>query len=418
MTTTYMNLTLPTVQSTAGPQYASDVNTALTTVDSHDHTTGKGTRIPTAGININADLEFNSFNQTEIRASKYDNQGAVLTGGTDIRCLYVSGGELYYRDNVGNNVKVTNAGAVNVSGSNGIGGDYGGGNPASLNFIEATSTYVFYENTSGPSYASIDFQGFTNRGAQIQTSTAVSSSPYTVVSTDSVLLVDTTSARTITLPNAATAKRILIVKDATGTSQTNNITLDRAAGGNIDGSASNKILSKNFGIWVLISDGTNWFVLKDELQDKTSVTFFDGSTTLGTDAIATGAFASPTLSAAAFTEGTAVSRSTNDLTFPFTGKYRVEMMLPYLLSGGGGSRDVVIRIRNTTDGTTSDKASLIAPNGTAGLGYAILDVNVTDIAKIYQVQWMASGTATVGNSTVGGETGPRWRIAITRLKDT
>jgi hypothetical protein len=49
-----MTISLPTVGVTAGPTYASLVNAAFETVDAHDHTTGKGVQVPTAGININA----------------------------------------------------------------------------------------------------------------------------------------------------------------------------------------------------------------------------------------------------------------------------------------------------------------------------------------------------------------------------
>lgn len=422
MSTTYMNLNLPVVQTTAGPQYASDVNTALTTVDSHDHTTGKGTPVPTAGINVNADFEFNSYNATELRSTRFDNQSSTFSSGTDIRAVYVSGGELYYRDNAGNNVKITNAGAVNVSGSNGIGGDYGGGNPASLTFTDATSTYTFLENTSGPSYAAVDYQGETNRGNIIRYSTAVSSSPYTVVTADAVLLVDTSSARTITLPAASAGRRLLTIKDSTGSSATNGITLDRSAGGSIDGVASNKVLKKAYGIWTILSDGTNWYVIKEDAQDLTSVTVFDGSTSAGSDTIpASGsAFASPTLSAASLTEGTAITRSTNDLTFPFTGKWRFDAVLPQPDAGGGsGSDEICIRIRNTTDGTTS--ASIIHNEGGQFYPcYSTAFINVTDTAKVFQIQWrsnrVTAGSATTPTS-VGGETMPRWRFIFTKLKD-
>ena len=45
MATTYMNLTLPTVGTTVGPTWASLLNTAITSIDSHDHSSGKGATI-------------------------------------------------------------------------------------------------------------------------------------------------------------------------------------------------------------------------------------------------------------------------------------------------------------------------------------------------------------------------------------
>ena len=49
-----MALDLPVVGSTAGPDWATKLNAAITTVDAHDHTTGKGVQIPAGGIAANA----------------------------------------------------------------------------------------------------------------------------------------------------------------------------------------------------------------------------------------------------------------------------------------------------------------------------------------------------------------------------
>src|SRR5271170_7092547 len=57
-----MGIVMPTVGVDPGPGYATTVDTALfVTVDQHNHTAGKGVQVPTAGININADLAFGGF---------------------------------------------------------------------------------------------------------------------------------------------------------------------------------------------------------------------------------------------------------------------------------------------------------------------------------------------------------------------
>lgn len=69
-------------------------------------------------------------------------------------------------------------------------------------------------------------------------------------------LVDTTSARTLTLP-APSRNSLITVKDSTGNAGTNNITINTTSG-LIDG-ASTATISTNFGFNSFISDGTNWF---------------------------------------------------------------------------------------------------------------------------------------------------------------
>lgn len=55
-----MGLFLPVPGSTPGPQWATENTANASTVDLHDHTTGKGVKVPAAGLNINADLDFQS----------------------------------------------------------------------------------------------------------------------------------------------------------------------------------------------------------------------------------------------------------------------------------------------------------------------------------------------------------------------
>lgn len=73
-------------------------------------------------------------------------------------------------------------------------------------------------------------------------------------------LLDTSSARTITLP-AASANFQFIIKDKTGNANANNITIARAASESIEGIAANKTLQTNWGYWWFVCDGTNWFIL-------------------------------------------------------------------------------------------------------------------------------------------------------------
>ncbi len=89
---------------------------------------------------------------------------------------------------------------------------------------------------------------------------AVSSSPYAISTTEVILLVDTSSARQLNLPNPSTY-RLIQIKDATGSAQTNNITMHRFGAEKIEGIASDKTLSTNWGAWTFVANGTDWFMV-------------------------------------------------------------------------------------------------------------------------------------------------------------
>jgi hypothetical protein len=142
-----MALDLPTPSSTIGPDWSVDLNTALTTVDSHDHTSGSGQKVPTGGLNINADLNFNdnglnSLNEATFKANTTD----TATNLT----IWVKNGDLYYKDSGGNAIQMTSGGAVNVGSVGGIGGDYST-TSATLFYTDASLTYFFQDSTSAAS---------------------------------------------------------------------------------------------------------------------------------------------------------------------------------------------------------------------------------------------------------------------------
>ncbi len=87
------------------------------------------------------------------------------------------------------------------------------------------------------------------------------SSPYTVLSTDQYLSVDS-SGGTVTLdfPNTPTTYQVWYVKDRTGNASTNNISITTVGGTDtIDGQTTYKIVS-NYGAVNLIYNGTNYEV--------------------------------------------------------------------------------------------------------------------------------------------------------------
>lgn len=85
--------------------------------------------------------------------------------------------------------------------------------------------------------------------------------PYTIDATDLVILVDSSSARTIQLPNPATYTGICWIKDAVGSSSTNVITLARFNTEAIDGVSTDATLTGGYAKWGVVSNGTNWYLL-------------------------------------------------------------------------------------------------------------------------------------------------------------
>lgn len=259
MITPNMTLLLPTVSSTAGPDWAADLNGAFTMVDSHDHSSGKGVKVTPSGLNINADLAIGGNNLSAIRSLRLDNQAGALSGGSDIRCIYSYGSDLYWNNGSGASVQITLGSALNNA---------------------AVAINIWKERA-------------------VAGNITISASD-----TDMVYLVDTTSARAITLPaaNAVAAGRIYVFKDDSGTAGSNNITITRVGSDTIDKVSGNRVMSVNLGAMMIASDGvSNWDVLfasKDLVGDAsgsiganvvTTLTGSGGKVTLPSAALAFGA---------------------------------------------------------------------------------------------------------------------------------
>ena len=98
----------------------------------------------------------------------------------------------------------------------------------------------------------------------VTTSITVANTPYSILTTDDYLFVDTSAgAVTLNLPNPAQftyAKEYFLV-DTKGTFSTNNVTLAPFAGEKIAGLAANKVFSTQWGSWKVVTDGVDWYVL-------------------------------------------------------------------------------------------------------------------------------------------------------------
>lgn len=150
MSTTLPNMGLvqPTLGGSSG-EWDGELNDDLALLDAHDHSPGKGPRIPTSGIGINADLTFGGL-YAPINLHRLTFASIVALSSSN-KSLFVStsDNELYWRSNAGVNVKLTNGAALNVAAfTGGIGGDYAAVG-AAVAYDDSLDRYTFKQESPG-----------------------------------------------------------------------------------------------------------------------------------------------------------------------------------------------------------------------------------------------------------------------------
>jgi hypothetical protein len=143
MTTPNMNLTLPVVSQTLGPQWASEINADLSLIDSHNHTSGNGALVPVAGLNMNADLSLATNALTNVKRLGLLDQVSLSLSNS----VYAKGGDLWWYNSSGDDVQITNGNAVNVGPTGNIGGIVPS---AAVNYDSPTLSFVFDDENSNP----------------------------------------------------------------------------------------------------------------------------------------------------------------------------------------------------------------------------------------------------------------------------
>ena len=141
MATSGTNITAlakPAVGVTAGPTWATDLNTSIDAVDGHDHSTNKGVRITPAAINVNADMEFNQNSASELKNLIFDSS---VTAATTSYSLYQSSGNIYWRNGSGTAVQITTGSSVNA-GAGSITGM--AGTDAGVTYTNVAKTFNFF----------------------------------------------------------------------------------------------------------------------------------------------------------------------------------------------------------------------------------------------------------------------------------
>ncbi|MES2347888.1 MAG: hypothetical protein V4641_10005 [Pseudomonadota bacterium] len=224
-----MGLPVPIVGTAPGPEWANDINASLSIIDSHDHTAGHGVPVPPAGININSDLPFVGNNATQLRSARFSAQGSPLAGASDLGALYVSGVDLYYNDESGNQVRMTQGGSVTGSSGTITGLPSG---TASASFAAGTFT----------------FQGSTNTPANMAVGPLIiganTASPHTVTVAPPGGLA---ANYALTLPTGLPASTSILTVDASGNMA--STTSPSVSGGTLTGTltSSGGSLAGSFG---------------------------------------------------------------------------------------------------------------------------------------------------------------------------
>lgn len=152
MTTANMNLTLPTPTITTGPLWANELNSNLSLIDAHDHTTGKGMLVPVAGLDINDDLPFGGvYGVQQASFLGLYPQLSAPPGGTKLYANSV--GDLFYRNGSSFPVQITTGNNVVPGTSGGITGLV---SPAGASYDVGTETFKFYRDVGASAFATVE----------------------------------------------------------------------------------------------------------------------------------------------------------------------------------------------------------------------------------------------------------------------
>ena len=223
-TTTFMNLVLPTPGERLGPTWATDINTALSRIDEHDHS-AIGKSLGVAALTIDGDLDFSpgtsDFATLNKKYSGFTNNSGTLASASFPASIFVTGGDLFYNNSAGGQVQLTDGAALSSTG------------------VAATQFAKFGDTVSG----------------------GTSGSPNLIVEANSAsyYVCDTSTAAVfIRLPAAsgASAGRFFVIKDVGGAAATNNITVQITGTDTVDG-ASTYVVTSNFGSATFISRGNS-----------------------------------------------------------------------------------------------------------------------------------------------------------------
>lgn len=214
--TPLMGLPNPVPGVDPGPDYANNIQSSFNILDQHNHSSGSGIQINPGGMNINSNLPFNNNNAITLRSVNFQVQSAVLSSPSDLGCLYVTGVDLYYNDENGNQIQITSGGGVNAT-SSGI-----SSGSASASFVSSVLTVLAAANTPANIQGASILLGLNSAGTNYLTL----SPPASLAG----------GAYELTLPAIPGANSFLTIDTSGNIGTSSNISASQIAGGSITGS--------------------------------------------------------------------------------------------------------------------------------------------------------------------------------------
>lgn len=231
-----MGLPIPLLND-QGPNYASNVNAALTIIDSHNHETGSGVGIDLSQMYTTGDISADGYNFSNARSIQFLSQPSTLTGSQDVNSVYVNQNNLGFNNSNGIFVPITS------------------GNSLAITTLLLTNFYPY----------------------------AISAN-YTILPTDQFNLIDVNSSGgpiTITLPitafiSPAPVGRFYIIRDVGEAAGTHNIQVNVAGGsGNTfaDDGSTTFTINQNGGYVLLYTDGVSqWYTWGQNIYQGQGIT--------------------------------------------------------------------------------------------------------------------------------------------------
>jgi hypothetical protein len=133
----------PPAVGTAGPGFAVTMNGAVQAcIDAIE--TGVSTSV---GLTVDSNVDCAGYELQDLGALKLNNKGSSFA---DSAAIYIRESELWFNDSSGNQVRITLGGSLDATSLGGIGGDYGGGDPAAVVYTAVSSKYVFTQDPGVP----------------------------------------------------------------------------------------------------------------------------------------------------------------------------------------------------------------------------------------------------------------------------